>query len=166
MIREVIKSCLITKSDSQILKPWIDNKESDDFEYYNELHSGIDLATNLVYTMSSGVVLQVGKSKTGKYAVTIQYDVSTSLRYMNLTSVNMSEGDIVKLGDIVGRCREFVHFEYISINKENSIWPVHIGTMTYYKHDPSDIAKGNVKLDGDEEKVIYYDLDPNIQTIF
>ena len=71
----------------------------------------------------------------------------------------MNTGDIIQSGQLLGDVQDFVHFEYINLDS-SSDWTVHIGIMTYYKHDPIEYANNSITL-----PVIDYDNITNIQKI-
>ena len=76
----------ITQSNAEILKDW-------SVEPYN-VHTGIDIPSESVFSLTSGVVLAVGQVNK-HYCVTIQYDVNNLLRYDNLSSVSVGAGESV-----------------------------------------------------------------------
>lgn len=96
--------------------------------------TGINIYGDGVYAYASGVVLAVGKDE-AYYTVTVQYDTYSCLRYGHLDNVDVSAGDIIQSGFRIGQAHKFVHFEYVT--KSSSIWPVRVGTETYYKQDPA-----------------------------
>ncbi|MCM1226429.1 MAG: M23 family metallopeptidase [Clostridium sp.] len=132
----------ITDSDKGIRLPWIDDKK-DSLYKENGYHTGIDIYADNVYSFASGVVISVGKTDKF-YAVTVQYDSNIALRYLNLMTVSVSAGQAVQAGFNIGAADKYVHFEYVTKSKDNSMWSVRIGTETYYKHDPMKITGGQV----------------------
>lgn len=130
----------ITFSDREIKLPWIGSKKH---ELYKEFgfHTGIDLYADGVYSFCYGVVTNVGTDG-DHYAVTVQYNAFASLRYLHLKSVSVKAGEIIQQGFNLGTADKYVHFEYVTKDKGDSIWPVRIGTETYYKHDPLDMIGG------------------------
>lgn len=155
---------ILTKSKAIILVPYIDNNKNEWYKYYKGYHSGLDITADTsskqdmnAYSFSSGVVIQVGEDEDGTYSVTIQYDVVNSLRYMHIKKVNVSEGDIISIGDEVGTYNRYFHFEYVSTNKGDSIWYVRVGTITYYKHNPELVLNGEILLDNGIEDIVLYE---------
>lgn len=132
----------ITDSNKGIKLPWIGDDTDTLFKEHG-YHTGLDLYANQVYSFTSGVVTSIGKDKS-HYAVTVQYDAQTSLRYLHLKTVSIGAGQIVQQGFNIGIADKYVHFEYVTKNKEDSLWPVRIGTETYYKHNPLDIIGGEI----------------------
>ena len=121
----------ITKSSVKILVPWISNRQSKLYSTYKTLHTGLDIQTHDVYGFQSGVVTQIGKDEDGHSVVTVQYSGHVSLRYGHLMGVYVKSGETLFVGSFIGVAYKYVHFEYVTT--ESSIWPVHIGTITYYK---------------------------------
>ena len=120
----------ITQSNAEILKDW-------SVDSYN-VHTGIDISSKNVFSLTSGVVLAVGQ--VGKhYCITIQYDVCNLLRYEHLSSVSVGAGDVVQGGTYIGEADNFVHFEYATTDQGTSRWSVRIGCCTYWKQNPHDI---------------------------
>lgn len=136
---EVIENCLVTKGSTKLLKLWCDDTTK-------ELHSGIDLSAREVYSISNGVIIEVGQVAKHK-CVTVQYDEKTCVRYMNLDSVSILLGHTISFGDKIGDVGSFVHFEYLT--PEKSLWPVRIGPLRYYKHDPIDLLTGKFEFKSD-----------------
>ena len=121
-----------------IRRPWIGDTSDPLYKQY-KYHTGIDIYGDKVFSYADGIVLAVGKED-NRYAITIQYDVFSCLRYMNLKSVSVKAGDVVQAGFLLGSADKYVHFEFI--NKYTSMWSVRIGKETYYKHNPIDMIGG------------------------
>ena len=120
----------ITQSDVDILKDW-----SVDSEY---VHTGIDIPSENVYSLTTGVVLAVGQSDK-YYCVTIQYDVNNLLRYDHLESVDVGAGQVVQAGTVIGKAYQFVHFEWATHEQRSSKWSIRIGCQTYWKQNPNEL---------------------------
>lgn len=137
----------------EVLTPWIDNIRSKDYVRYRGLHTGLDIKADKVISYSPGVVIQVIKSL--KYfLVTIQYSVDTILRYDHLKEAIVQVGDIVNSNSVIGIADRFVHFEYISTERLNSIWPVRIGKVTYFKQNPEGILDGTIVISDIDWQVV------------
>lgn len=135
---EIVENCKITKSDSAILRHWMTGATN---------HTGVDIAGSEIYSMCDGVVVQVGTGSDNKYAVTVQYDVHRCVRYLNLLTASVVPGQLIKLGDSIGKADKFVHFEYIiTASLTNPVFPVRIGTVTYYKYNPIELVQGTTQL--------------------
>lgn len=142
MYTDPILFAKITDSNKGIRLPWIGD-ETDTLFKRHGYHTGLDLYANHVYSFTSGVVTSIGKEDS-HYAVTVQYDAQTSLRYLHLKTISVGAGQIVQQGFNLGTADQYVHFEYITKNKKDSLWSVRIGTETYYKHNPFDIIGGEI----------------------
>ena len=130
----------------QIIKPFISNEYSYEFKKYGGFHTGVDIDIVNVTALASGVVTNIGKDSDGT-AVTVQFDANTSLRYLHLKTVSVNTGAIINKGDTIGAADRFLHFEYIKPTKGNPAWPVRIGSVTHYKHDPTPIIDGSLVID-------------------
>lgn len=120
-----------------IRRPWI-GSTNDPLYSKCGYNTGIDIFGKSVYAFASGVVLAVGKDPDGYYAVSVQYDVYSCLRYTHLDSVSVTDGDSIQQGFYIGDAHKYLHFEYA--NKNTSMWPVRIGTETYYKQNPDTVV--------------------------
>lgn len=143
----IIKNCIITKSDAEIVKDW--------YVVENEIHSGIDLAakfTNVdvnkmnIYSPCYGVVVDILYTTEEKNVVVIQYSASICVRFANLTEVKVKKSALVKFGDLIGICSKFVHVEYLQLQTDTIKLPVQVLTMTYYKTDPTALVQGKLAL--------------------
>lgn len=132
-------NCPITKKNSEILQSWYTEDTN---------HTGLDISGDTIYSICYGVVIYVGQAANKTYTVIVQYDREICVSYSNLISVYIESGQMIKQGELLGECEQFVHFEYITTYKDSSIFPVRVGTQTYYKHDPQCIIDGSVLLSG------------------
>lgn len=147
LIYKIINNCPITRQRSKVIRPYIESKENSHYSAYGGLHDGVDIEAKSVHSICQGVVLLIGQNKSDNlYEITIQYDANICLRYCNLDTVYVSAGDAVIDGTMVGNAYRFVHFEYINRTQATSPWPVHIGPVTYYKHDSEQLADGSSTL--------------------
>lgn len=120
-----------------IRRPWIGSTDDPLYTQY-KFNTGIDIFGEDVYAYASGVVVAVGKDADNLYAVSVQYSVNSILRYCHLKYSAVSVGDVVQQGFFIGEAHKYVHFEYA--NNITSMWPVRIGTETYYKQNPDTIT--------------------------
>ena len=140
MKKLIWNNCPITNQNSEILQSWSIGKKN---------HTGVDVQGSDVHSICDGVVIQLGQATNKTYAITVQYSTNQCVRYSNLSSVDVSAGQIVEKGQLLGQCKEFVHFEYLTTYIDSSqIFTVRIGTQTYYKHDPQCIIDGSILLSG------------------
>ena len=123
----------ITQSDAEIIQDW-------SVATYN-VHTGIDILSENVFSLTSGVVLAVGTN--GKhYCITIQYDVNNLLRYEHSSSASVGAGDVVQGDTLIGTADKYVHFEYATSDQGTSRWSVRIGCCTFWKQNPYDLLIG------------------------
>ena len=133
----VIKNCKLTHTNAEILQQW-------DVSDPNSYHTGIDIDAIQVYSISSGVVIESDIDIDNRYVVTVQYNKDTILRYMHLQSMHVVLGQVITVNTSIGIADKFLHFEYATTTYSN--WPVRIGDLNYYKHDPYFVAIGDVPL--------------------
>jgi len=145
-----------------IIKPFIDDEHSEEFKKYGGFHTGVDVNVFDVKALASGVVIDIGR-ESGGVAVTVQFDVNSCLRYMHMRLINLHLGSTLKKGDSVGLSNKYLHFEYIKPISIKPIWPVRIGKLTYYKHDPTPIITGDLVIDNTD--VWYANLDLNFEYV-
>lgn len=150
-----VKNCAVTQSDTTITKLY--GKQND-----GTYHTGVDITATSVYSICNCVVTDVSKETSGTYIVTCQYDDERSIRYGNLTSVDVSIGQPVRYKSTIGQAAGHIHFEYLERSATNS-FPVRIGGQTYFKVDPVDvIANTRSKALGEYAKHDYIlDIHPN-----
>lgn len=132
-------SCIVSQYCG-IARPWIGDTSNPLYKKYNSFNTGICINGDGVYSYTTGTVIAVGHDDDG-YAVSIQYDAFTCLRYTHLLTTTVSAGDQVQSNSFIGYADKFVRFEYATTAVSN--WPVRIGTQTYYKHDPADMLRGD-----------------------
>ena len=116
-------------------RPWIGSTSDPLYEKY-KFNTGIDLFGKEVYSYAPGVVLAVGKDES-LYTVTVQYDVFSCIRYCHLKSVDVGAGDIIQSGSHIGAADKYLHFEYATKEKQDSVWPVRVMSEVYYKQNPT-----------------------------
>lgn len=140
-----ISDCPITKSDAGIVKSWIVDKNSFAYKVNESYHTGIDLRCKTVYSVCYGVVIELGRNDTGHYHVTVQYDKDRCVRYMHLKSESVTLGGVIPIGAEIGIADSYVHFEYLTRSEGEPSLPVRISNVTYYRHDPTAIAKNGIE---------------------
>lgn len=104
-------------------------------EYYD------DKATSIV----SGKVLFIGKTDR-YYIVTIQCNSSECVRYGHLLSVDVKLNDEVTEGKVIGQADKFVLFEYCTVAKGDSKFPVRIYSKTYFKQNPMNLLDSKYEV--------------------
>ena len=156
----------ITQSASDIIVPFIDNKNHEWYPTYGGYHTGIDISGESIYSYRSGVVTQIGTTSDNLYTIVIQYTANVSLRYANLSSVFVSEGDVIQQGQYIGIAKKFVHFEYLTAEQGTSRWPVRVDKLTYYKQNPEQLFDGTVNLNANDwSKITIADTTPKHVTL-
>lgn len=129
----------ITKGSIKIITPYIDDEKSENYRKYKQLCSGVDIAGSDVFSLCPGTVV-ILMYKNYKYTVTIRYDDSHYVTYSELIDCEVKLNSFVDEGQRVGACKSLLHFEYA--NSTESRWPVRIGKVDAYKHDPTDLLTG------------------------
>lgn len=132
---------LINNPDLQSPKSVIVNNWSASVPY----HTSIDIATDKVYNIHDGVVVDICKE--GNYLiVTVQVDYQTILRYGHLSSVSVNAGAAIEEGMEIGEASKFVSFEYCTADSRSQKFPVYIGTLKFYKYDPSKVLIDDINF--------------------
>ena len=108
-------------------------------------HTGVDIQTTQVYSVCEGVVIEIGNNIEG-ITVSVQYNVNICVRYCCLQNTELTLGQGIHMGDLVGTTEDFVRFEYAITDKLESLWPVRINILQYYKQDPINIVEGTTIL--------------------
>lgn len=135
----IITNCVVTQQDSNVIKEYVDNNRDPLYREYKGYHTGIDIEGSYVYSLCPGVVVSVGQMpESSMLSVIVQYDNNNCFVYNNLVDVKVTEGQTVSAYHLLGQCKKYVHFEYI--NSTPSIWPVRVGMVTFYKHNPTTFA--------------------------
>lgn len=109
----------------EIITPW------------SSKHLGVDVRADDVCTMCDGVVISVFKDGDGLFGVTIQFDGEYLFRYMHLKEINVGLNDAIQMRYRIGHASKYVHVELLSKSKGDRHYPVRVGSMTYYKQDPT-----------------------------
>lgn len=142
----VIQCCPISYDDTtEIIKSWIQDTRDIDFTKYG-YNLGVDLNVDEVRAISSGVVLSIYNESKKLHGVAIQYDQNTVFRYMHLKSVLVNVGDAVPKGFRIGIADKYVHVEYLNHTAVKYQPPTRIGSVSYYKHDPTPYLDRTISL--------------------
>lgn len=125
----------------------IDNKDN-----ISKILSARVLCDN-VYNLFHGQIVYIGASN-GRAVVNVKCNPSEVLRYGNLKELTCAKSYYAEKGAQLGIADGFVIFEYCTLWKGNSVYPVRINNFTYYKQNPSDILNGlyEVRRDGAQEQ--------------
>lgn len=128
-----LEYCDVTQGPAEIVKSYIDVDFLEN-KIATELHSGVDIKTTSVYSVSPGLVKLIGNVDGKHVNIFIQSDDTNCYNYCHMKTCAVEYYDAVELGTYLGEADEFVHFEYL--NTQRSRWPFRIGTSTWYKHNP------------------------------
>lgn len=135
----IIENCEITKSNAEILIPYIGSTKSGDYKRYGFLHDGITLKATNAYSPCFGTVVSVGQSTNNTYTISIQYNAFSLLRICNLSTCNVKAGQAISTNTHIGTAKSKIKVEYATNRSEGSASVVRVDGNTYYKHDPSSI---------------------------
>lgn len=128
----------------EILKPWITDMNNPNFAKLGYVY-GVDIKTSDVCSLCSGCVIALVHESRELHGIVIQYDSGHAFRYMHLKSISVSVGDLVQRSVRIGYADKFVHVEYLTNTTEKNQNPVRIGSVTYYKQDPTPYITGEQK---------------------
>lgn len=106
--------------------------------------SGFVLNTTELYNICPGKVVDVNNDNDG-YSVSVLINSSQLIRYTHLKEVFVSENDQIFIGDMIGFANKKSIFEYCTDTQKDSIWPVRIHNMTFYKHNPDEILTDKLR---------------------
>ena len=141
----MISNCVLTRSDTSIIRPWY--VASNYFVRRVGIHTGVDVTAESVYALCDGTVMYVGTDPDRKHkVVVIQYDANSVFRYCNLSSVAVTAGTEVVIGQLVGTADHFVHFEALQLDPPEMQFRVDIYNRNYYKIDPTPYVDGTIQL--------------------
>lgn len=124
---------LVTKKVSDIVNIWRTDPE---------VFTGVEIRTIDVFSICTGRVIEI-LNNSGIYIVTVQFSSKLCFRYCNLKSVVYSTNSIVRKGSLIGKAHDTVKVECITTSE--SIWPVRVGSLTYYKEDPMKYISGETE---------------------
>lgn len=154
LIYKKLEYCPVTRTQSNIIYPYIDSEDNSWYSVYGGLHSGVDIDAESIHSICQGVVIFVGNDSEDNVSITIQYDASQCIRYCHLSKSYVSSGDLIENGQLIGEADKFVRFEYCNKTKDNSIWSVRISNLTFYKHNPESYADGSIELSNDGVTIV------------
>ena len=103
--------------------------------------TGVDIITSDVYNLAYGQIVYIGQYE-GHYLVDIKSNNNEVLRYCNLNYVNVQPASYIREGTKIGTAQKYVHIEYVTSWRGDSVFPVRINDLTYYKQDPQDVLDG------------------------
>lgn len=96
-----------------------------------------------VYNILPGLVFFLS-SNNGMTSVYIAVSKHEMIRYMNLAVVDVNIGRDLSKGDLIGTVKAHrpLLFEYTTVYRTGSKYPVRFSNRTYYKQNPIDILDG------------------------
>ena len=111
----------------------------DNWQLSPPAHTSIDIKTTDVYNIIKSQVVDIlennWKGKT-TYIITMKVSDDLYIRYLNLSDSPVSMFDALDTGIRIGSADKWVGVEYCT--RVYSRYPVLIGSIKIYKHDPSD----------------------------
>lgn len=155
---------------SVMLNKHIQNWNDCILTYYNDSEfpyvMGLEIKASQVHSICPGKVISVSNWPPAKQSVSVMVNNNQIVRYANLSSVQVKEGQEVTFRTVIGTANKFVRFEYCTVAQHSSKWPVRIKSLTVYKQDPTSLLTGDIKLEvvvdniheaTGEEDMIYLD---------
>lgn len=159
-----LNTCSVTKSATTVLRPFVSSKKDPWYDISNGYNTGCDIAASTVYSICSGVIVQVGKDSK-HHVATIQYNRNICIRYTNLSEVSCEAGELIQSGDIVGIADKYTRVECIMRDSDFKLWPVRIGKIQYYKVDPEPYVDGSVLLQDSGMSSVTFVSDNDLQIL-
>jgi len=140
---------IVTHGDVKILKYFNISERTPYHGNATGYHTGVDIECKEVYSGFPGTVVLVNRPDTKSYTVIVQYNSNHAFAYCNLVSTSLREGEQVDTDDLIGKCKKYVHIEYLNKDKQNR-FRVMITKQTFYKQDPI-----NILLNGYDSMIDY-----------
>lgn len=144
-MNKVIKNCLITRSDASVLKEFCIDTSNPLYKIYKGFNTSVNLEATSVYNMYSGVVSVVCGDKRSGYEVGVLLNKTQAIKYGNLKSVDVNEGQYVDVSTKIGDANKYVKIEYMTVNTRTP-FTYRIGSVLMYKDDPMKILDSNSNL--------------------
>lgn len=106
-----------------------------------------------VYNVAHGQIVFIG-AENGRAIINVKCNPSEILRYGNIKELNCAKGYYADIGAKLGVADSYVEFEYCTLWRGNSNYPVRVNDKTYYKQDPTEVLNGlyTVRKDGAQEQ--------------
>lgn len=111
-------------------------------EKYPPYHTSIDVKATGLYNIYQGVVCFIGNESSGLYYVCVKLSGAYVFKYGHLESVSTRMDTRIKPGEVIGVCRGYGTFEFLS--PKESKFPFYIEDKKYYKNDPTDIIVNDI----------------------
>lgn len=138
MTAKVIKNCIITQSDAQIVKEYCASTDNPLYRQYKGFNTSVNLTATDVYTMYGGTVAMISGDKMSGFDVVVLINSQQAIRYRNLKSIEVSQNEFIDTAQKVGVARTAVWVEYLSTFVKNQ-FPFRMQNMVMYKDDPMKI---------------------------
>lgn len=137
-MKKVIKNCLITRSDASVLKEFCIDKTNPLYKEYKGFNTSVNLEATSVYSMYTGVVSVVCGDVSSGYEVVIYLNPNQSIKYGNLKSILVDEGQSIDISEKLGEAKNYVKIEYMN-TYNTSPYTYRLGSILMYKDDPMKI---------------------------
>lgn len=105
-------------------------------------HTSIDISATGLYNLYQGVVCFIGNESGNTQFVCVKLSGAYILKYGHLESVSTGLNCRIRPGEVVGVCKKFGTFEFLTPSK--SKFPIYVNSDKYYKHDPTDILINDI----------------------
>lgn len=135
----VIHECGVTQMDSTVLKDYAVYANDPAYKHIHKYCPGLDLSGTIAYTIYPGMVVYIGEGDYGK-TVIVQTGDAFCVSFGHLSSVLVSQNSVLGTIYSVGTCDKYLHLELLTRNE--SKWPVRVGSETWYKDDPYKLLDG------------------------
>lgn len=125
--------------------------------------TGYDIVCSEVKNVAYGQIVYIGYDPNGTYTINVKSNSGEVLRYSNIRKVNIRTGQYAEKGESIGIAKTYVHFEYCTRWKGESIFPVRVNNYLYYKQDPKDILEGTYEIE--PQRSLEYSPTPKPTTV-
>lgn len=106
--------------------------------------SGFVLDSEVLYNICPGKVVDVNNDEDG-LCVTVLINNSQIIRYTHMKEVFVEENSNLFIKDMIGFTTKNSMLEYCTDAQKDSIWPIRIHNMTFYKHNPEEIIQDKLR---------------------
>lgn len=136
---DVIKNCLVTRTDAKIVKQFCIDKKDPLYRQYRGYRTSMRLEATDVYNLYAGTVVMIYGSKDIGFQVIVAADVDNLIRYENLKEIDVKKNDSIDIGTKIGSVKRFLDISYFTTQVKND-HPVRVGNFpVMYKDDPMKI---------------------------
>lgn len=142
---DVIKNCLITNSDAKVLKEYCVDKTNPLYQKYRGFNTSLNLSASKVYNLYYGRVVMITGSSRFMYEVVVKLNDHQAIKYGNLKSVSVSQGQDADIGSEIGTANKYVAVEYMSTYVKNQ-YSFRINSIQMYKDDPAKLFDDSLHI--------------------